>query len=75
MPNEKPGQKPGFFFRVRDRPLGLRSSGSYPIYTLFAVKAFGSGPEWVGSRDAIFLACLLSCFFFLANSRWRFSKE
>lgn len=63
------------FFQVRDRHRGLRSPGSYPIYTLFAVKAFGSSPEWVGSRDAIFLACLLSCFFFLANSRWRFSKE
>lgn len=44
-------------------------------HVLLAVDALASGAERVPSREAIFLACLLSCFFFLAISRWRFSKE
>jgi len=39
----------------------------------FAVPVTGS--VLALSRDATFLACLSSCFFFFAISRWRFSKE
>ncbi|WP_243040784.1 hypothetical protein [Dyella sedimenti] len=44
-------------------------------YASLMLDALAAGSALAPSRDAIFLACLLSCFFFFAISRWRFSKE
>jgi hypothetical protein len=50
-------------------------AGMYLSHPLLMLDDLATGSPFAPLRDAIFFACLPSCFFFFAISRWRFSKE